>query len=371
MAEPLKNHFGHEVPARIAAMIRAVHPSFPAQAFIAESLQGYEPLGLTQRGWQIAHALRHHLPSDYAEAIAILLASLGPRPNTLADTSMASFLYMPHTFFVAEYGLEHFDLSMKAQYELTKRFTAEFSIRPYLIRFPEATLAQLERWATDPCEHVRRLISEGTRPRLPWAMRLPAFQRDPSPVLALLEKLKDDPSLYVRRSVANHLNDIGKDHPGLLVQTTQQWQKDATTERQWLIRHALRTAVKRGDAGALATLGYGSEARASIRDAAISPPAAKIGGGISIAFDVMNEGTKPQRLMVDFQVHYVKANGKTSAKVFKLREIELGPKATLRLSKNVSLREMTTRKHYPGVHRVDAILNGQVIALGEFDLGHQ
>ena len=166
---------------------------------------------------------------------------------------------MPHCFFVAEYGLDHFEPSMQAHYQLTQRFTAEFSIRPFLIKHTEATLARLRQWARDPNEHVRRLVSEGTRPRLPWASRLPAFQADPAPVLALLELLKDDPALYVRRSVANNLNDIGKDHPRVLMQTAQRWMRDATPERAWVVRHALRWAVKQGDPAALKVLGFGKK----------------------------------------------------------------------------------------------------------------
>lgn len=210
MAEPLKNHFGPEVPRTIAAMIAAVWPEFPARRFLADVLAGYGPLALMDRGRRIADALHRYLPDGYPEAIAILIASV-ERGNVRHEAApgMASFLYLPHVLFVARHGLDHFEASMRAQYLLTQKFTAEFSIRPFLERYPEKTLVRLRRWARDPRPAVRRLVSEGTRPRLPWAARLPAFQRDPRPVLELLELLKDDPALYVRRSVANNLNDIG------------------------------------------------------------------------------------------------------------------------------------------------------------------
>ena len=136
---------------------------------------------------------------------------------------MDVFIYLPHVFFVAKFGVGHFEASMRAQYELTQRFTAEYSIRGFLERYPERTLARLREWAGDANAHVRRLVSEGTRPRLPWAPRLRAFQDDPQPVLELLELLKDDPELYVRRSVANNLNDIGKDNPTALIDTCRHW----------------------------------------------------------------------------------------------------------------------------------------------------
>jgi len=368
MAEPLKNQFGPEIPNRIAGMIRAVHPEFPTSAFLADATTGFDALDLTPRAWRIARALRSHLPEDYAEAARILIASLGPKLDKTEKLGMSVFLYLPHVFFVAEYGLDHFELSMRAQYELTQRFTAEFSIRPFLERYPGKTLSLLRTWARDPSPHVRRLVSEGTRPRLPWAPRLREFQKDPRPVLKLLELLKDDPELYVRRSVANNLNDIGKDHPDLLAKTARTWMGDASEERQWVIRHALRSAVKRGEAGALDVLGFGKKAQVDIRKVSLSPKRASVVGSIEISFDVVNTGTRQQRLLVDLSVYFVKVNGKTSPKVFKLKTVELEAKESIRLSKKISFREMTTRKHYPGKHRVDVMVNGRAEKIGSFEL---
>ena len=228
MAGELKNQFGPGAPRAIAQMIRAVHADFPHDEFLNDALRGYSPLSLTGRGFHLAAALHRHLPPNYPRAIDILLASASQPHGHRAAGGMAAFLYMPHLFFVARHGLEHFEDSMRAQHALTQRFTAEYSIRAFLDKHPEATLARLRVWATDPSHHVRRLVSEGTRPRLPWAPRLRAFQRDPRPVLELLELLKDDPELYVRRSVANNLNDIGKDHPELLTATAKRWLRGAT-----------------------------------------------------------------------------------------------------------------------------------------------
>jgi 3-methyladenine DNA glycosylase AlkC len=368
VAEPLKNHFGSEIPKRIAGTISAVFSDFDADTFLAEALKGYEVLDLTPRGWQIAKALRRHLPDDYPKAAEILIASLGPKLDRTEELGMAPFFYLPHVLFVAEYGLDHFEVSMQAQYELTQRFTAEFSIRPFLVRYPGETLARLETWTKDPSPHVRRLVSEGTRPRLPWAPRLRAFQKEPRPVLALLELLKDDPELYVRRSVANNLNDIGKDHPDLLVETARRWMTDATEERRRLIRHALRSAIKRGEPGALGVLGFGKKVNVAIRNATITPKRPRTGGSVTIGFEVVNKGSRRQRVLVDFRVHFVKANGKTSPKAFKLKTIELAPKETIPLGKTISLTEMTTRKHYPGTHRVEVVLNGTADPLGSFEL---
>lgn len=368
MAEPLKNQFGIEIPQKIAAMIAGVSPTFATEAFLNEVLNGYDDLDLMPRGWKIAEALHHHLLSNYEEAVNVLIASLGPKLEQTKQSGMAPFLYLPHVLFVAKYGLEHFEASMQAQYELTQRFTAEFSIRPFLERYPEATLARLKTWTQDPSTHVRRLVSEGTRPRLPWAPRLREFQKNPYPVLELLELLKDDPELYVRRSVANNLNDIGKDHPSLLVEIARRWLVNATDERHWLIRHALRSAVKRADPGAIAALGFRDGVTASIGKVSITPQPVVIGDSLSIAFEITNIGSQPQRLLVDLRIHFVKANGKTSPKVFKLKTVELTPGETMQLGKAISLADMTTRKHYPGTHLIEILLNGQTFPLGSFEL---
>ncbi len=368
MAEPLKNHYGPEIPRRIAREVARVHPAFPAPAFLRDALDGYEALELMPRGRKIARALAAHLPGEFAAAAEILVASLGPPLGLSGGNGMAPFLYMPHAFFVAEHGLEDFEASMAAQHAITQRFTAEFSIRPFLERHPERTLARLERWTRDPSAHVRRLVSEGTRPRLPWAPRLRELQRDPSPVVALLELLKDDPELYVRRSVANNLNDIGKDHPRLLAVIAARWLADAGPERRWIVGHALRSAVKRGDKEALQVLGFRSEARIEVVAGRLAPRSPVVGGEINVSFEVVNTSSRRQRALVDFRIGYVKAHGRSAFKVFKMRAVELGPRERVRLTKKVSLRDMTTRRHYPGSHAVEALVNGQPWPLGAFSL---
>ena len=274
----LKDFFDAGVVRRIAAEIAKVRPKFASRAFVRDACAGLERLELMDRGRHIMAALARHLPEDPAEAIEVLVASLGPPLPATEGHGMAPFYYLPHVLFVAEHGLPCFDVSMRAQHALTQRFSAEFSIRRFLEHAPERTLAQLQRWAQDPSPHVRRLVSEGTRPRLPWAGRLKAFQRDPAPVLRLLERLKDDPHPYVRRSVANSLNDIGKDHPELLVEVATRWLTGASPERRALIRHALRSAVKRGDGAALRALGFGAAGSVGLVRARSCPRAPGSGG---------------------------------------------------------------------------------------------
>lgn len=371
MAEALIAQYGPDVPRAIARMVGAVYPRFDADAFVHDALKGYEALALMPRGLHMARALQRHLPQNYAQALPIVLASAEQPHGRDPHLTLASFLFLPHTLFVAEFGLQHFELSMQAQHALTQRFTAEFSIRPFLEHHQAATLERLMHWTRDPSEHVRRLVSEGTRPRLPWAQRLRAFQRDPAAVLALLELLKDDPALYVRRSVANNLNDIGKDHPALLAHTARTWLQGATPERRWIVQHALRSAVKRGERGALSALGFGAAADVTVGPCDIAPQRAMVGDTLGVAFDVTNNTAHPQQVLVDLAVHYVKASGRTAAKVFKLKSLALGPHATERVGKKISLADRSTRKHYAGLHRVDALLNGHAHALGSFQLDRE
>lgn len=257
---PLKHLLGPAAVQCLAQNIYLVHPPFDRELFCTAALTGLEALSLMARSQQIARALYQALPKPYETAVGILTASLAPAPPEGSSAGLAGFFYLPHSSFIATYGCDPacnggadpFEASLQAQYALTTRFTAEFCIRPFLIQQLERTLATLSGWASDPNPHVRRLCSEGTRPRLPWGLRIPSLMADPEPVLPLLERLKNDPSLYVRRSVANHLGDIAKDHPERVFQLCDRWLIGASSELKWLIRHALRYPAKQGNATALA-----------------------------------------------------------------------------------------------------------------------
>lgn len=378
MAQTLQHLLDDQAPAQLAAMLGRAWRGFAAESFVRQATRGYKPLGLMARGTHLAQALHAHLPADFARAAQILVDSMGP-PLALdaagepcrdgqAEPTHSSFLYLPYSVYIARHGLAHFDAAMAAQHALTQRFTAEFSLRPFLIHHQQATLARLSQWVGDPSAHVRRLISEGTRPRLPWAARCASLVRDPRPVLPLLESLKDDPSSYVRRSVANHLNDIGKDHPELVVALARRWADQAPPARTKLLHHALRTAVKRGDTAALQVLGLGHEAHLRVEAVTLAPRKPLIGGRLSLGFALHNDQAQTQQALVDLRVHYRKANGSASPKTFKLRTVALAPGASLSLSKQLSLAQMTTRTHYPGRHKLELLLNGRAHALGHFDL---
>ena len=366
MAEPLKNAFHLALVERIASAIVRVEPAFSSRRFVTDATRGFDELELLDRGRQVAKALGEHLPQDYPRAIEVLIASLGPRLGQTEGNGMGPFFYLPHTMFVSDRGLDHFEPSMRAQYELTQRFTAEFSIRAFLERHPERTLSRLAEWAVDPSEHVRRLVSEGTRPRLPWAPRLRALQRDPAPIVPLLESLRDDPSEYVRRSVANNLNDIAKDHPAVTVGVCARWMRDAPAPREALVRHALRTLIKAGDRSALAVLGFGASRGLRV-EAQITPKRVAIGEQTRVEVTVENPTRRRQRAVVDLAVDFVKQS-KTSRKVFKLRNVDLAAGESLTFGKNVSFAPMSTRTPYPGRHALSALVDGREHPLGFVDV---
>ena len=370
MGEQLKTFFSPALVRRLAGDLIGVHPAFPARKFVAQATTGLEAFELLDRGRHIARVLATHLPASYPEAVDVLLRSLGPEhaSDELIGAGMAPFYYLPHTIFVAEHGLDHFEVSMRAQYELTKRFSAESSIRPFIIKYPERTLEQLQRWTRDGNPHVRRLVSEGTRLRLPWAARVAWLDAHPERVLALLELLKDDPASVVRRSVANNLNDLGKLHPGLLMRTCESWLANASDERRALVEHALRSAVKRGEPDALRLLGYGQRVSVALDDVRIAPRRVPIGGRVAIEFALRSRSSSAQDLLVDLGVHFVKANGRATPKIFKLKRVVVPPRGRVEFSTSVSLAVHTTRKPQPGSHAVDVIVNGTAMPAGTFQV---
>lgn len=372
MAEfTLKAFFSPELVKRLAGELAAVEPSFPSKAFIADATRGLEELELLDRGRQIARAMGTHLPADYPRALDIILRSLGPEHegDELLGLGMAPFFYYPHGVFVAERGLEHFDLSLDAQVELTKRFTSEATIRPYLVKEPERVFKKLNVWARDANPHVRRLVSEGTRFRLPWAMRVPWLDENPRRVIELLELLKDDPASLVRRSVANNLNDLGKLQPKLLVETAARWLKGASKERRALVEHALRSAIKRGEPGALKLLGFGAKPSVKVSAVSFSPKRVRIGEKLAVNFTLESTARSKQDLLVDLVVHFVTATAKTSRRVFKLERVTLnGAKTKAQFTTSVSMKVHTTRKPHPGKHRVEVLVNGVALPAGSFDV---
>lgn len=364
-AQPFKHYYGVELAQRLAADIQPAYPAFPAEQFITDVATGVEPLELKARVALISERLQAYLPADYLEALVILRATLGPEIVGEAGMFNEGYYVMPIAQFVESYGLEHFEVSMEMLYEITKRFSSEFAIRPYIERYPEETLTRLHAWTQDPNQHVRRLVSEGTRTRLPWASRLTEFVANPAPVLALLEKLKDDPSAYVRKSVANNLNDISKDHRDLVLETLTRWKVDASDHRRWVIRHALRTLVKQGDTQALGLLDYAAP-EISIQRLELAPATIQLGDTFTLTLELHSTATESQNLIIDYLVHFVRARETTIPKVFKLTTTTLAPGGRVTLEKRHTLKPVTVRRYYTGEHRVEVQINGQIVGSTHF-----
>ncbi len=363
MAEPLKNLLHPGLVTDMAGHISRVAADFDAGRFAALATEGMETLELMQRAERIKDALTHTLPADYAAAADILHKALpaDSRPG------LSGWALLPVNQFVSEHGLGHFDLSLALLKALTPHFTAEFGIRRFIHMHQDRALAELSGWVTDPNHHVRRLASEGTRPRLPWAMRLPALVKEPAPILPILVALLDDPEDYVRRSVANSLNDIAKDHPALVADFVERHIDSASTERRQLLRHASRTLLKKGDAKALANFGFAA-ARGITASLLVTTPVITFGDKLSFSVTMNNEDAEPQRLMIDYAIHHVKANGTLAPKVFKWKTLGLPAGGSQSIVKDHAIRAITTRVYYPGTHRVDVLINGTVSASADFEL---
>jgi 3-methyladenine DNA glycosylase AlkC len=373
MPEPFKNLLNNKVIHAMALHLNNQWPGFDATGFEAAAFKNLNKLELKARSEQITQAMIQYLPGDFEKSATIILSTLGPElednvsAGTVDDNGIAGWAIMPMTHYVGLRGHDHFDLSMTLLKEMTKRSSSEFAIRFFILESPNKTLSVLKGWATDNNQHVRRLVSEGTRPRLPWAMRLPDFIKDPSPVIELLEILKDDETEYVRRSVANNLNDIAKDHPNVVTDIAAQWMKDASQERKKLIRHACRTLIKNGNKKALKVLGYGKP-RITCTSIDILTPQVVFGDALQFVLSISSESNQEQALMIDYIIHHRKANGSTSPKVFKWRALTLPANNELISTKKHAIKNITTRVYYPGVHTVEVMVNGVSQGTADFTL---
>lgn len=358
-APALKDWFDEARYRSVAAHLADLHPRFDRERFLARSLDGLDELSLLQRLRRMTEATREALPLGYRDSLAVL-RELAPR----IDHSFVT-LYLPD--FVGRYGRDDFDESMAALKYFTRFGSSEFAVREFLRDDLPRALATMCEWSADPDEHVRRLASEGCRPRLPWSFRLAKLVADPRPALPILEKLKADPSLYVRKSVANHLNDISRDHPDIALETLSAWDR-GHRHTEWIAKRALRTLIKQGHPVALTLLGAGEPARVKIERFSVAPGRLALGGQIFLSLSLVSIAQTPQRLLLDYTIRYVKKTGGSSEKVFKWTERDLGPGETLALEKRQTIKDFTTRKHYPGRHLVFLTINGKRLAESRFDL---
>ncbi|WP_244133833.1 DNA alkylation repair protein [Burkholderia gladioli] len=358
----LKDSMGERQFRSLLSTLKLIERSFDTRRFLAVALDGLDELSLMARVRRASLAIEagaQALPGGY-DTVLTLLAEAAPHLG-------GGFLSLVAPDYVGQFGRHDFDRSMAALAFFTRFGSSEFAVREFLRDDPRRALATLRDWSRHEDQAVRRLASEGSRPRLPWSFRLREIEADPALAAPILDNLRADPSDYVRRSVANHLNDVTKLHPDWVLERAAAWGVDDAGTR-WIVRHALRTLVKRGDARALALLGASGAARIEAVPFAVTPARIELGETVTLAAELVSTAQDVQRLVVDYRIGYVKKNGSTAHKVFKLRELTLAPGQRIDIVRSQRIRDFTTRTHYAGRHGVELIVNGAVVAQAHFDL---
>ena len=357
MAALLKEEFSRPFVRALGQALKATTPAFDRDAFARACLRGWTERELKDRMHRIADQLAVFLPGNYLQQLRKLRA---------VHDQFTGLAHLVFSDFVERHGLSHPDPSLDALLEFTRLSSAEFAVRAFIARDPEGMLKRMQAWTTHESEHVRRLASEGSRARLPWATRVPVLLEDPAAVVPILEALKDDPSEYVRRSVANNLNDICKDHPELALKLAGRWSRGASEERRRLIKHGLRTLLKAGDPRALAIVGVGPPVGVKLTELRVRPRSVLVGQSIKLSFLISADG-EGSRLRLEYAIGFRTARGQESRKVFQIWEGEFSERKR-NFKKAHSFRPITTRRYYTGRHALYIIVNGKEMGSTNFML---
>jgi 3-methyladenine DNA glycosylase AlkC len=299
--------------------------------------------------------LDKHLSSDYKHKVNVIL-ELIDSIDKQKDVEL-HFGYMVFPDFIEYFGLDHYEISIRAIEKITQFISCEFAIRPFILKYPEKTMAQMHVWSHHEHPHVRRFSSEGCRPRLPWSMALPFLKKDPSPVLPILERLRNDEAEWVRRSVANHLNDITKDNPEIVIELAKKW-KGESKEVDWVIKHACRSLLKQGKSEVMRLFGFGDTKDISILDFTVKTPEVRIGDFLEFSFRLLNKSDQSILLRLEYAIYFQKANGTLSKKVFSISEKKYAASSETAMVRKQSFKLITTRKYHKGLHQVSLIING-------------
>lgn len=355
--EPFKNLIGPQVAEQTAKAILRADPTFPKSQFLKNIKQELGPLELKARVKVISRRLNECLKHNTKKNLKILTSAV--KQDDEDTLGLSGFAAWPVTDYVASYGIEEFEASMEALKVMTKAFTAEFAIRDFFIADQKKTLAYFNEWVEDECEHVRRLVSEGSRPLLPWGQKLHRFVEDPKHTWHLLEKLKNDESLYVRKSVANHLNDHSKNHPDFIIEKLTAWSqhKKISPELEWVIKHATRTLIKKGHAKAFKLHGVDTDL-VEVKAQKLLTKKIKLGESLKVEVVLVNNSKKTQKFILDHEVHLLKANNKHNVKCFKGIKLEIKAQEKKTFTLNLPLKAVTTRTYYSGKHFWNSKLNG-------------
>lgn len=376
MAEAFKNMFNEQFFDKFTKDLTLVISDFDALAFVSQVMDNeWANREFKQRVAHITVILRKFMPADYKEAIARIMEMLDYVEKTFPDFAKIDDTKFGLTLeygmvldnYVEQYGLEDYETSIKAIERITQFTSCEFATHPFIIKYPDAMMAQMLAWSNHPHWGVRRLASEGCRPRLPWAMALPGLKKNPAPIIPILENLKNDPARNVRLSVANNLNDISKDNPDVVIELAKKWHGESK-EVDWVVKHGCRTLLKGGNPEIMELFGMGFAKSISIENFLIATPVVKVGDSLEFSFNLLNTSKKRAKIRLEYAIYYQKANGMLTKKVHKISETEYAGNSAKQINRKHSFKVVTTRKLHPGLHQVAVIINGNEFEKYDFEL---
>lgn len=357
--EPLKEMFNRAYYQNLARVVSAVHKPFPSAAFIKEVTENFEALSLNERMRNTSRVLHNHLPEKYTTNTSILRDVIQQMPS--------GYTALVFPDFVSQFGKHDLKTSLDALKYFTQFGSSEFAIRTFLKSDFDKTLKIMYAWSGDENVHVRRLSSEGSRPRLPWSFKLEAIIQKPSLTAPILENLKSDEELYVRKSVANHLNDFSKDSPDYLLKLIKPWDK-ANAHTAWIIKRGCRSLLKEGNEKTMAVFGLTKNFNIALKKFTLNTSTLRINDVLQFEFALTSQKNSAQHLMIDYRIHYVKKTGAQLPKVFKLKELTLNPGETVTVIKKQRFQHFTTRALHSGTHILEIMVNGQVMQRKRFEL---
>ena len=377
MTEPFKNIYNEQFFTGFTNALKCIINDFDERLFLSQIFDNeWENREIKQRMRHTTTTLKNFLPTDYKTAITNILAlinHLKDTPYGLAlkqkkDTQYG--LSLEYAFlgdFVEQYGLDDYQTSVQAIEEITQFVSCEGPVRPFIIKYPKEMMAQMLVWSKHKNQWVRRLSSEGCRPRLPWHVALPRLKENPAPIIPILENLKNDTSLFVRKSVANNLNDIAKDNPETVIELTKKWQ-GTSKNTDWIIKHGSRTLLKQGNAAVMQIFGFDAVKNISVQDFQILTPRVKIGKSLEFCFKLLNNNKTKTKITLEYGLYYQKANGALSKKVYRISEKEYAENSITQITRKQSFRVITTRRFHLGLHQVSVIINGNEFEKYDFEL---
>ncbi|MDC6366528.1 MULTISPECIES: DNA alkylation repair protein [Flavobacteriaceae] len=367
MPEPLKNIYSKSFIETFAEALEKVVPEKPTSTFVQNVLlhDEWEHMELKQRMRHITLCLGNHLGDDYHKNIQAILDLIPVLNKKDYGIDTLGFMFLPD--FIEVYGQDYFEISMSAMETVTPFVSCEFAVRPFILQHQKEALEIMLKWSKDKNLHIRRLASEGCRPRLPWAMALPALKKNPAPILSILENLKNDESEYVRRSVANNVNDISKDNPDIALGLIKKWH-GKNPNMDWVAKHAGRTLLKQGNRILMELFGFGNVDHIVCSNFKVLTPKISVGDYLEFSFRIKNTQNTASKIRIEYGIYYQKANGSLSKKVFKISEKEYEAKSSTEIIRKQSFKPITTRVYHLGKHQVSIILNGEEIVKKDFEL---